>query len=182
MSSNPLLDIFNRLAALERRVAGMIRHGTVAEVNAAEGWVRLDMGEGDSGKLISPKVPYGQFAGALKVHTPPSVGQTMTMVSPGGDPRQAVALPMTWSNQNASPSGSESENVVTFGDVRIELTEGGVRVEVGGFALLVSGAGLAMAGGQVGHNGQDIGSTHRHPGILPGPANTGTPIAGGPSP
>lgn len=180
--SNPLLDLFNRVASIEKRLAGMMRHAPVHEVNASEGWVRLNLGDGDDGPLISPKIPYGQFAGALKVHTPPSVGQNMTMVAPTGDPRQAVALPMTWSNQNESPSGSSAENVVTFGDVRIELTESGVRIEVGGFTLLVSGAGLAMEGGGVGHNGKNIGATHRHSGIERGGSNTDPPNAGGPTP
>lgn len=196
--ANRLLTLHNRVARLEQRMSGMLRHAPVHEVNAAEGWVRLDLGEGDSGPLISPRIPYGQFAGALKVHTPPSVGQNMTVVAPAGDMRQAVAIPLTWSNQNESPSDSQDENVLTFGDVRITVNEGEtrfeiggltmsitgehVRVDVGGFAFRVSGGGLAMAGGAVGHDGQNIGSTHRHPGIMPGPADTGTPIDGAPSP
>lgn len=180
--TNALLLMHNRIAALERRVAGMIRHGRVAEVNAAEGWVRLDLGPGDDGPYLSPKVPYGQFAGALKVHTPPSVGMNMTLISPTGDTRQAIALPMTWSDQNASPSDSAAENVVTFGDVRMTLADDGVRIEVGGFELLVSGAGLAMAGGAIGHNGKDIGATHRHSGVERGGATTDPPTGGGPTP
>ncbi|MCR6673233.1 hypothetical protein [Devosia ginsengisoli] len=181
MASNPLMAMHMRISELERRLSMTVRHGRVAEVNEAEGWARLDLGEGDAGRMLSPKLPYGQMAGALKVHAPPSVGQTMTMIAPGGDFRQAIALPMTWSNANESP-GDTADPVLTYGDVKITLTEGGVRIEVGGFELLVSGAGLAMAGGGVGHNGQDIGSTHRHPDVLPGPANTGTPIAAGPTP
>lgn len=181
MSRNKLLDMHNRIGAMERRLAGMMRHGPVAEVNTAEGWLRLDLGEGDEGKLLSPKIPYAQMAGALKLHTPPSVGQTMTMFAPTGDPRQAVALPLSWSDENVSP-GSGADPVLTYGDVTITVETGGVRVEVGGFSLLLSGAGLAMAGGRVGHNGQDIGSSHRHPGVMPGGAQTGTPVAGGPTP
>ena len=181
-----MTDWFLRLRAdvdnLKRRLNTMARHGVVQQVNAAEGWVRLNLGEGDDNDLLSPKIPYTQFAGALKVHTPPSVGQTMTMFAPTGDPRQAVALPMTWSDQNESPSDSASENVLTFGEVRVELTEGGLRIEVGGFAMLISGAGLAMAGGAIGHNGQDIGASHQHPGVMPGPSRTGTPVDSAPTP
>lgn len=179
--SDPFLAIVNRIASLERRLAGMIQHGPVAEVNTAEGWVRLSRGEGDSGPLLGPKIPYGQMAGGIKVHAPPTVGQNMTAISPTGDPRQAVAMPLTWSDQNQAPA-SGANPVMTYGDVRIEVTEGGVRIEVGGFALLVSGAGLAMEGGGVGHNGQDIGASHRHPGIEPGGGITQTPIASGPTP
>ena len=34
----------------------------------------------------------------------------------------------------------------------------------------------------MGHNGQDIGSTHKHPDVMPGPAKTGTPVETGPVP
>jgi hypothetical protein len=177
-----LLDLVNRVAALERRFAGMVKHGRVAEVNAEEAWVRLDLGEGDNGRLLSPKIPYAQFAGALKVHTPPSEGQQMTWLAPGGDSQQSFAVPLTWSDRNESPSTSQDENVVTYGDVRITLDEHSVLVEVGGFALRISGAGLAMEGGGVGHNGRDIGSTHRHPEVMTGPSKTGLPVESGPVP
>lgn len=181
MSRNPLLAIRNELNEIKRRLSLMARHGPVAEVNTAEGWVRLDLGEGDGGKLLSPKMPYAQMGGALKVHAPPSVGQNMTLFAPTGDPRQAVAIPMTWSNQNPSP-GSGADPVLTYGDVKATIETGGIRIEIGGFTLLISGAGLAMEGGGVGHNGQDIGATHRHPGVEPGGGITLTPIASGPTP
>jgi hypothetical protein len=196
--SNELLDLYHRVASLERRLAGMVKHGKVAEVNASEGWVRLDLGEGDAGRLKSPKIPYAQFAGALKVHTPPSEGQQMTWLAPGGDSRQSFALPLTWSEQNESPSDAGDENVLTYGNVRatikddlvkieiggltLELTGNHMRLSVGGAVWKLSGAGYAQAGGGMGHDGQDVGSTHRHPDVEPGPAQTGTPVASGPTP
>ena len=177
-----LLELYNRVSRLEQRLAAMVKHGRIAEVNPEEAWVRLNLGEGDAGPLLSPKIPYAQFAGALKVHTPPTVGQQMTWLAPGGDSQQSFALPLTWSDQNQAPSKSGDENVITFGDVRITLDASSVLIEVGGFVLRVSAEGLAMAGGGVGHNGQDIGSTHRHPGIMPGGGITATPIASGPTP
>lgn len=180
--TNPLLALSNRVAALERRASFSIRHAPVDQVDAAKGLVRLNLGDGDAGKLLSPWIPYAQIAGALKVHAPPSAGQQMTYIAPAGDTKQAIALPMTWSNQNESPSEAEDENVITYGDVRITLRDDHLLIEVGGFALKVSAEGLAMAGGGVGHNGQDIGSTHKHPGIMPGAGITDTPIASGPTP
>lgn len=182
MTTNRLLALHNRVAALERRMAQSMRHGAVAEVNAAEGWVRLDLGEGDAGRLLSPKVPYAQFAGALKVHTPPTVGQNMTLLAPTGDPRQAIAIPMTWSDQFASPSDSGAENVLTFGDVRVTIEDNAITAVIGGFTLKISAAGLAMAGGGIGHNGRNIGATHTHGGVEPGGGSTDEPSAGGPTP
>ena len=184
---NPLAVEVARLklqvADMARRQENSFRYGTVASVDAARQMVRLKIGKGADGTdQLSPWIPYAQMAGALKVHTPMSEGQNMAMISPGGDIEQAIAMPFTWNNANQSPSQSADENVLTYGDVKMTLIEGGLRIEVGGFVLAVTGAGLAMAGGGVGHNGQDIGSTHRHPGIQPGGGITSTPIAAGPTP
>lgn len=195
--ANPLLSLLMDVADIKRRLAMMGRHGPVAEVNTSEGWVRLDLGEGDDGPLLSPKIPYAQMAGGLKVHAPPSVGQNMTLFAPTGDTRQAVALPMTWSDENPTP-GSGPDPVLTYGEVKATIEPGEIVIEIGGLTLSVSssafrvsvggveysvsGAGVASTGGGVGHNGQDIGSTHRHPGIEPGGGITDEPIANGPTP
>lgn len=172
---NPLLAFNARLSDLERRMASLIRVAPVEEVNAAEGWVRANLGEGDSGPLLGPKVPYAQFAGALKVHTPPTKGQNMTFIAPNGDTRQAIALPMTWSDEHPSPSSDEGENVITFGNVRLTLKGGAVQVTVGGVSFEISGGGVTITGGEVRHDSKNIGSTHRHGGVEAGPLQTDFP-------
>jgi phage baseplate assembly protein gpV len=182
----PILELAARLAALERRVAGMMQHGTVAEVNPGEGWVRLDLGPSREGPLLSPRIPYAQMAGDLSVHAPPSVGQQMTFIAPSGDIRQAVAVPMTWSDANGSP-GDGADVAVTFGDVRIDMTGGGVTITAAGATVTITGDGVAIqgdlsvegdvsfAGGGVTHNGTNIGGTHRHGGVTSGGSQTNTP-------
>lgn len=188
---NELLAMSLRLSDLERRLAQSMRHGTVHEVNAAEGWVRLNIGDGDDGPLLSAKVPYSQVAGGLKLHSPPTVGQQMTLLAPGGDPAQAVAMPLTWSESNASPSAAGNEHVLTFGSARIELRGSELVVKMGGFTLnisssaatfsvggvthTISGGGVDTSGGTVKHDGKNVGSTHIHGGVLSGPANTDVP-------
>jgi phage baseplate assembly protein gpV len=176
-------DLRAEIAELRRRVAGMMVHGTVHEVDAAAGTVRLRLGDGPDGEpFLGPAIPYAQFAGALKAHTPPSVGQQMTMLSPGGDFRQAVAAPMTWSDENASPSDRGDANAVTFGSVRIDLEGGALRITVGGTSVVISGGGvsidgdaIALAGAALTHNGKNVGDDHVHEGVVPGPAETGPP-------
>ncbi len=172
--ANPFLAFNARLADLEKRVAGMVRHAPVAEVNTGEGWVRLNLGEGESGPLLSPKIPYAQMAGALKVHAPPTVGQNMTLISPAGDPRQAFALPMTWSDANASP-GSGADPVITYGDVKLKVEPGGLTLTVGGVQVVISATGVFIDGGMVVHDGLNIGSSHTHGGIERGGADTNVP-------
>ena len=174
--SNPMRELAalaGRMAEMERRMFGMVRHGTVAEIDAAAGRLRLNLGESTSGgDFLGPWVPYSQMAGALRAHIPPSVGQQMTLFAPSGDLRQAVAMPMTWSNSTPSPSGAGNENVITFGGAEIRLTADGLTISVGGVSLAITGAGVAFTGGVVSHNGANIGSTHIHGGVLPGPTTT----------
>jgi phage baseplate assembly protein gpV len=113
------------------------------------------------------------------------------MLSPTGDWQQAVALPMTWSDQNQSPSGSGDENVLTFGNVRatikddltrvvvggteFEITSGRVHIKVDGVTVEITGGGVSVTGGRVEHDGKNIGSTHIHGGVVPGGGLTDVP-------
>ena len=96
---------------------------------------------------LSPWVPYAQFSGALRVHTPPTVGQQLTAMSPSGDFQQAVALPLTHHSGNPSPSKAGDENVVTYGNVRMTLADDLVRVDVGGTRLELSSAKITLSTG-----------------------------------
>lgn len=192
MAIRELVELASRVAELERRYAGAMRHGTVEEVDPGKQIVRLNFGKDVDGKpFLSPWIPYAQIAGALKVHTPPSKGQQFTLLSPTGDWQQAVALPMTWSDKNQSPSGNGDENVLTYGNVRatikddltqvhvgstqFEITGGHVKVTVGGVTVEITGSGVAITGGEVTHNGKNIGSTHIHGGVVPGGGLTDVP-------
>lgn len=125
MSVRELTELAMRVADLERRAAGSFLHGPVAEVDTATKRVRLDLGESsDGGRFLSPWVAYSQWAGALNIHTPPTVGQQFTMLSPGGDFQQAVAIPLAHSDLFPSPSpDADDENVGTYGNVRIEIRD-----------------------------------------------------------
>lgn len=164
-----------RVETLERRMRGAFRQGTVAEVDPAAGTVRLKLGTGEQGDFLSAPIPYAQTAGAVKFHNPPSEGQQMMAMSPDGDLRQAVAMPLGFSAASASPSGAGDQHVMTFGAVTITLTGDGMTIAAGGSTFVFSGAGFAQTGGQVQHNGTDIGDTHTHKGITPGPSRTGDP-------
>lgn len=170
------VDVFRRLAELERRADGMVKQGPVAEVDPKAGTVRIRLNEESAEEpFLSPPIPYAQLAGALKVHTPPSVGQQMTIISGAGDFRQGLAVPMTWSDKNAAPSDKGDEHVLTFGEVRIELVSGGLKITVGGVIFSFTAEGFFQTGGKQEHDGRNVGSTHIHGGVIPGPANTDVP-------
>lgn len=187
-----VVELAARIAELERRFSGVMRHGTVEEVDAGKQRVRLNFGKDVEGEpFLSPWVPYAQIAGALKVHTPPSKGQQFTALSPNGDWQQAVALPMTWSDHNQSPSSKGDENVLTYGNITatikddlcevvagaatLRVTSAAVTIRVGGVSLEVSGSGVAIAGGKVTHDGKNIGSSHIHGGVVSGGDLTDVP-------
>jgi phage baseplate assembly protein gpV len=176
MAIHELVELASRVAELERRFSGLMRHGTVEEVDPAKQIMRLNFGDGEDGQpFLSPWIPYAQLAGALKVHTPPSKGQQFTMLAPTGDWQQAVGLPLTWSNQNPSPSQSGEEHVLTFGTVRLTVKDNLAEIKVGDVTMKVTSEGVAITGGRVTHDEKNIGSTHIHGGVVPGGDVTDVP-------
>lgn len=177
MAIRELVELAARIAELERRFSGMMRHGTVAEIDSKTQRIRLDFGSahGTEGRFLSPWIPYAQFSGALRVHTPPTVGQQLTAMSPNGDFQQAIAVPLTHSSGNPSPSTAVDQNVVRFGDVTLTLAEDSLEVAVGGVRFKVDGTNVEITGGEVRHNSKNIGDSHIHSGVLSGPSVTGAP-------
>jgi len=169
-----LVQLIGRIARLEQRLDTTVVHGKVTDVDTEKQLARVQMGGADGETYKSPWVPYGQTAGALKVHAPPSVGQNMTLINPAGDPSQGVLMPMTWNNQNASPSTKNDENVLTFGNVRIEIKNDRLFLKVGGSEITVSGdklqikAATEFEGDSVKHKGKAIDNTHKHLGVRRG--------------
>lgn len=104
-------SLADRVAQLEQRVERQHRKGTVAEVDAAKHLIRMRIGGTDDEPHLSPWVQYSQFAGARKVHSMPSVGQQMLMISPCGDFEQAFAMPLSWSDANPAPSSDADEHI-----------------------------------------------------------------------
>jgi phage baseplate assembly protein V len=105
-----------RSADLARRLDNMFRPGKVTDVDTKKQLYRQEIAEQDGTPVKSAWIPYGQIAGDYKSHTPPTKGQQMWMLSPNGDARQAVGVPMTWSDDQKSPSEKEDEHVHTYGD------------------------------------------------------------------
>lgn len=171
-----IMGLSRRVAEIERRMNQSSLAGNVASVDAARGTVRIDLGpDDDGGRLLSPPIPYAQQAGALKIHTPPTVGQQMTISAPSGDLAAGVASPLSWSAADAAPSQDGNQNVITFGAVTIALTDSGATISADGVVVSISAAGLSVTGGGVTHDGTNIGATHRHGGVDSGPSRTSTP-------
>lgn len=141
---NPIVELAARLAQLEQTVGRLARHGTVTDVDPAKGLVRVKLGDGDDGDVLSPWIPYSQIGGALKVHSPPTVGQQMAITAPGGDLRQGMATPLGFSSANPSPSGAGDEHVLTFGNVTVTMKGDSLVIAVGSSTITVGTASVSI--------------------------------------
>jgi len=177
-----------RIAELERKLDSMVTRGPVAQVDPAKQMVRLRLnGPDESEPFLGPWQPYGQIAGALKVHTPPSIGQQMLSINGAGDYRQGVALPYTWSDANPSPSSAGNEHWATFGGATVRwtgasltVTKGSVTVSITGSEVDITGdvkitGKFQVTGDTFTHNGHDVGSTHTHTQVVHGGDLSGPP-------
>lgn len=156
-----MAQIVARVSEIERRNDHMMRPGKVTDVDPKKQLARIEIGERDGKPLKSAWVPYAQLAGGYKSHRPPTVGQQMMMFAPNGEGRQALLMPMTWSNDNPSPSEKGDEHVTTFGQlkfvekadsyvisvgsVEIEMTTSDINITAPGFVRTIGKTALGLA-------------------------------------
>lgn len=97
---------------LARRLANLVRLGTVAEVDAAHARIRVQ-----SGALLTPWLPWlPTRAGSTLTWSLPSIGEQVVLLSPSGDTAQAIALPAVYSDTHPAPSSSPTEHTIVFPD------------------------------------------------------------------
>ena len=95
----------NNTAELLRLISNLIRTGTVAEVDHATARVRVTIGE-----LLTAWLPWlEQRAGTTRTWSPPTVGEQVAVLSPGGD--LAAAIVLTGIYRQAHPAPSQSADV-----------------------------------------------------------------------
>lgn len=186
-----IADMRGEHAELASRVERMLRPGKVTDVDTQKQLYRQEIGlDDDNNPVKSPWVPYAQFAGDRKIHTPPTVGQQFLLISPDGDHEQGHGIPYTFSKQNASP-GTGTDHVDQWD--KVKTTRNGTSVidevdkmkithDADGFHMALDGtmfsfskAGLDVQNGTLKHNGLDIGSSHKHTQVQPGDGLSGVP-------
>lgn len=182
------------IGELSRQIANLIRVGVVID---------KDFSDPDAPRVKvavsgfeSDWLPFGaDRAGNTKTWSPLSVGEQVLILSPYGDLGQAVIVCSLYSESNPAPSsGGNVENTVfhdgttvsydsvshtlnaTIGGTTITADRGKIALGVGGVTFVITAGGIDMQGGQVTHNGKNIGSDHAHSGIQRGSANSDGPI------
>jgi phage baseplate assembly protein V len=178
------------LAELQRRLANVVRVGTVEEADFSAARVKVRMG----GILTGWLPMSGIRAGGVRVWSPLTVGEQVTVFSPSGDLAQGLVMPGTYCDANASPGNSETAINIVFPDgSTLDWDAGTLNFETAGVAKIKAGtieleAGNIRVKGPVEQTGGDITSdsdviaagvslvTHVHGGVIPGGGTTGQPV------
>lgn len=164
-----------RVVENERRLAQMIMPGEVAEVDHAARRLRLKLGETAAGSpILSPWVRWAEAGNsALKVHSPPTVGTLMTLLSPSGTVGAgSTAHWSTYTDDHKAPSDAGDEAVIEFGPTRITFGAAGVVIESGTITLK---GDVDVVEGHLHHDGTNVGKDHPHKDTQPGAGLSGPP-------
>jgi phage baseplate assembly protein V len=167
----------NNTAELLRLINNLVRLGTIAEVDHDAARVRVQIGE-----LLTAWLPWLEArAGTTRTWSPPTVGEQVVVLSPGGDLAAAVVL--TGLYQDAHPAPSDDENLIgrwypdgtrieydhdahrllihCVGDIHLEV-EGNLTATVGG-DMKATVAGVATVDAEsIHHNGGSAVVTTAH--------------------
>ncbi|QWP76080.1 phage baseplate assembly protein V [Lysobacter sp. K5869] len=188
-----------RNADLLRRLANMIRVGTIAEIDYKRKRARVA-----SGDLLTDFLKWGTArAGRRAVWSPPSIGEQVILVCPQGETTGGFILCSEYSDANPSPDDAPSRHVTRYSDGAViayddEAHALSATLPGGGTATLTADGGLTINGpvtifgattikgdasidGKVTASGDVVGAgvsleTHPHGGVQPGGGKSGRPV------
>lgn len=139
------------LVELARRLANVVRAGTVAELDGDRVRVRYDTDEAGAPILTAP-IPWLTYrAGPDRSWWAPEVGEQVVLLAPSGELTQAFALPALYSDAHPAPASDPDKHVVRHSDgalfqydresheYRIALPAGS-RVRISAGTIVLSGA------------------------------------------
>ncbi|MEI2454580.1 phage baseplate assembly protein V [Lysobacter firmicutimachus] len=187
-----------RNADIQRRLANMIRIGTIAEVNYTTQRARVA-----SGDLLTDFLPWGAGrAGRRSEYSAPSVDEQVILVCPQGETTGAFILCSAYSAANPSPGNAPNLHVTRYSDGAViayddETHALSATLPSGGTATLSADGGLTINGpvtingkttingdtsvdGKVNASGDVVGAgvsleKHPHGGVQTGGGKSGPP-------
>ncbi|GGY12618.1 phage baseplate assembly protein V [Massilia dura] len=96
---------------LLRLLLNLVRKGTILQVNHDLGKCRVATGE-----LQTNWIPWLAIAGDTREWEPPTAGEQVLLLCPGGEPADGVALRGLYANDRPAPSTSPSAHVRAYPD------------------------------------------------------------------
>lgn len=130
----------------DRRVAQMIRFGTVTQVDPGAARAKVTLG----GETETAWLPFpSPRAGAIQVWAPPSVGEQVVVLAPGGDTSQAAIVASLASAAAPAPSSDGGAFVVDIGGSRLTMTADRITLASNGSSIEIDGAGVRINGARI---------------------------------
>ncbi|SPJ33428.1 phage baseplate assembly protein V [Kushneria phyllosphaerae] len=130
---------------LARLLQNLIRLGTVAEIDHAAARVRVNTGE-----LLTDWLPWCETrAGQTRTWNPPTQGEQVLLLAPGGELAGAVVLGAI--NSNAHPAPSSNPNLTRWNMpdgavIEYDHAASHLRAALPGSAAITAPAGVAVTG------------------------------------
>lgn len=138
------------LAEIERRLANVMRAGTIDSVDAKNGTVRVKIGTDPDGKpVLTPPLPWTERAGTIKTWSPPAKGETVRVMAPSGELAQGWIDAGGFSTANRAPSDDGEAHVMTIGDMRITAKDGLVSIVQGDAEIRMEGGKVLVKGAEI---------------------------------
>lgn len=126
---------------LIRRIENIVRLGVIADVDLgnAQVRVRIDAQDEDDASLLSNWIPWKSMrAGTVRVWSAPSLGEQCTILSPGGDMAQGVALPGIYSD-DTPPADASAHTLVVDAPAN-----GGITLRCGDSRLVIDSTSITL--------------------------------------
>jgi len=164
----------------------LIRLGTVASVDLAGATCTVNL---DSGVVAGPLKWIERRAGATRTWSPPSVGEQVMLICPGGEIGAGLVLRGIFSTAHPAPGNTLAElteyadgAIISYDPVAHALT---VTLPDGGTAAITAPGGVTITGplhvtGPITSDADVTGAgtslhTHHHTGVATGSGVTGAP-------
>ena len=153
-----------RVSELERRLANVVRYGTITQVDPGNARARVTFG----GETASAWLPFSTSrAGGARVWSPPVQGEQVVVFSPMGDTGTGIIMGSVPNDAFPPPSSDGA----TY---RIDMP-GGVSISVAGGSISITAPGNIIVNGDVIADGISL-KMHVHDGVQGGSSNTGQPV------
>lgn len=125
------------ITELQRRMANVIRVGTISEVDALTAKARVKLTDG----LVTGLLPWMTEAGHVSNWCCPSVGEQVILLAPNGSLEQAIIIGGLFSSTNSPVSSALAETHYAFGDgtvlrydenahfLKVEMSQGSMEIK-----------------------------------------------------
>lgn len=153
-----------------------LRIGIVTETDPATAKARVQFPDHDNVQSFWLQVLQGKTK-SDKTYWMPVTGEHVVVIMDKGEEAGVIAGAI-YSEADAPPSDDPNVHTIVYGDGASLTYDKGSQtftLAVGGTSVEISPGGVAITSPSLTHNGVNVGDTHVHGGILPGPADTDVP-------